>query len=77
MNMQERFLSQNDMLTSPPVPCVYAVRDRVMFTNDSGIVFGPYRVIGFAQVPSYGRFVHIDWESPWFAVRPESLSFAG
>jgi hypothetical protein len=74
MDMKDKFLADNDMLATPPVPCDYAVGDRVMYTNDAGIVFGPFRVIGFARNSSFGRFVHLDWESAWFAVRPEGLS---
>ena len=76
MFAKEKFLADNDMLTTPPLPCDYAVGNRVMFTNDAGITFGPYRVIGFARTPSYGRFIHIDFDCAWFAVKPESLSHA-
>ena len=74
MFARDKFLADNDMLTTPPVPCDYAVGDKVMFTNDYGFTFGPYRVLGFARIPSYGRFIHIDFDSAWCAVKPESLS---
>lgn len=46
--------------------------DTIMFTNDNGITFGPYVVLGFCE-PWYGRCVYFDHESYWFPARPDQI----
>lgn len=74
MNTRERFLADNDLQDAPPVPCEFALGDRVFFTNPHGIEFGPFHVIGFAPQVENGRFVHIDSDCAWFPVRPPALT---
>lgn len=50
-----------------------SVGDRVIFTNDYGVVFGPYEVLAFGK-PVNGRCVYTDSEAYWFADRPEQLT---
>lgn len=49
------------------------VGDKVMFTNDYGIVFGPHEIMAFGE-PEYNRCVFIDNDSYWFADRPDQLT---
>ena len=64
-----------DLAKVPPVPCKYGLGDTVWFTNEFGIVFGPYKVIGFdVDTSFYGQFIYLDKVSNWFPVSPESLS---
>jgi hypothetical protein len=74
--MEEKFYRDNEMVDQPPKPCQWTVGDVVKFTNDYGVQFGPRKVIGFTKPERelHGRFVHIDSDSPWFPVSPESLS---
>lgn len=46
--------------------------DAVMFTNDYGVTFGPYAVLGFCE-PWHGRCVYFDHESYWFPARPDQV----
>ena len=50
-----------------------SVGDRVIFTNDHGVVFGPHEVLAFGK-PVNGRCVYIDSDAYWFADRPEQLT---
>lgn len=63
-----------DLLSTPPVECSFKLNDEVMFTNDYGVVFGPYLVTGFASELCNGRFIHLNKDSYWFPVRPDSLT---
>ena len=59
---------------NPPVECDLKVGDRVTFTNENGVSFEGYRVIGFEQDTSfYGRYIYLDKDSFWFPVRREEL----
>lgn len=72
----ERWYDKNVMLDQPGHECKWKVGDVVRFTNEVDIEFGPFRVIGFTKPEDelYGRFIYIDWDNPWFPVRPEELS---
>ena len=74
--MEAKFYADNEMVNEPPQPCRWQVGDVVKFTNDYGVVFEPFRVIGFTKPEHelHGRFVHINSSSPWFPVSPESLT---
>lgn len=72
----ERFLKQTDLIASePPRECKWNVGDKVKFTNDHGVEFGPYHVVGFAKPAGElgGRFIYIDYDCAWFPVRPDQL----
>lgn len=58
----------------PPVECEFSVGDSVTFTNDYGVTFENLTVVGFADELFHGRFIHLDTDSWWFPVRPESLT---
>lgn len=49
---------------------------QVMFTNEYGVKFGAYEILGFCQNPEqfYGRCVYLDKESYWFPVRPSEIT---
>lgn len=50
------------------------VGDMVVFTNDAGLVFGPYEVLAFEKPDNIkDRCVFIDHDSYWFSERPENL----
>lgn len=54
-----------------------SVGEMVMFTNDAGVVFGPYEVLAFGRPDHDGRCVYLDKESYWFPVRPDRLVSVG
>ena len=43
---------------------------KVAFVNDYGVVFEDHTIIGFAQEPFYGQFIHLDKDSYWYPVAP-------
>jgi hypothetical protein len=53
----------------------------VMFTNDQGVTFGPFKIIGFCDgsgmLFKYGKHVHLDFSSYWCPVAEASLSIIG
>lgn len=51
-----------------------AVGDKVVFTNDYGVVFGPHEVLAFRKPWNGGRCVYIDSDAYWFPDRPEQLT---
>ena len=59
-----------------PIDCPFHVGQKVMFTNDYGIIFGPYRVQGFDADPIAKRQVYLDWSSPWFPAEINQLKAA-
>lgn len=73
--MQSIEAVKSQLQQEPHIECDFKIGDRVMFTNDYGIVFGPYEVIGFAKPEAMvgSRFIHIDYASYWFPAKPESL----
>lgn len=48
----------------------------VMFTNEYGVTFGAFEILGFSENPQqfYGRCVYLDKDSYWFPVRPSELT---
>lgn len=73
--VSEKFYESNEMVNEPPKPCDFKINDVVEFTNDAGLKFGPYKVIGFTKPEHelHGRFIHIDYDCVWFPTSPESL----
>ena len=64
-----------ELSLTPPIPCDFAVGDKVTFTNDYGVSFEGLTVIGFAKDTGlYGRFIHLDTDCYWFPKKPESLT---
>ncbi|HDY7901191.1 TPA: hypothetical protein RQK56_004052 [Vibrio vulnificus] len=68
----DEFLKRLKM--EPPVECEFSVGDRVTFTNEYGVSFPGYKVVGFAEEEFYGRFIHLDKSSWWFPVKPSELT---
>lgn len=52
------------------------VGDKVVFTNDYGVVFGPHEVLAFEKPTSSGRSVFFDHDAYWFPARPGQLTLA-
>lgn len=50
---------------------------KVMFTNEYGITFGAYEILGFCEPCLNGRCVYIDDDSYWFPTRPSELRVLG
>lgn len=50
------------------------IGDKVMFTNDYGVTFGPHEVIGFYKGDLRGRYVFIDYDCFWFPAKLENLT---
>lgn len=74
---RDRFLKLTDaMLSESPHPCRFKVGDKVKFTNDHGLEFGPYSVVGFAKPENElkDQFIYIDYACAWYPVKPEELS---
>lgn len=63
-----------DAQETPPVPCEFAVGDRVTFTNDNGVQFFNRVVTGFSPTVDGGRFVYFDNDAWWFSVNPSNLT---
>jgi len=86
--LRRKFLHFIDSLRkTPPVKnCPVSVGDTVTFTNEFGVAFEGFKVIGFAEnAQFYGRYIHIskasghtiaveDYGSYWFPVRPDELA---
>lgn len=74
-SMADEWHEDNEMVSTPPQPCEYKIGDIVKFTNEYGVEFGPYKVLGYTKPENqlYGRFIHLNSDSPWFPVKPESL----
>ncbi len=47
---------------------------KVMFTNEYGITFGAYEILGFCEPCLNGRCVYLDKSSYWFPAHPEELT---
>lgn len=54
-----------------------AVGDMVAFTNDYGVVFGPYEVLAFDKPEDWDRCVYFDHDAYWFSARPDQLTLMG
>ena len=50
------------------------VGDMVAFTNDYGVVFGPYEILAFGEPWNGDRCVYLDSDAYWFADRPRQLT---
>lgn len=50
------------------------VGDMVAFTNDYGVVFGPYEILAFGEPWNGDRCVYLDSSAYWFADRPSQLT---
>lgn len=50
------------------------IGDMVAFTNDYGVVFGPYEILAFREPWNGGRCVYLDSDAYWFADRPSQLT---
>ena len=50
------------------------VGDMVAFTNDYGVVFGPYEILAFEEPWNGGRCVYLDSDAYWLADRPSQLT---
>ena len=50
------------------------IGDKVMFTNDYGVVFGPYEVLGFCNPSKWGNCVYLNKSSYWFPCKVEQLT---
>lgn len=76
ISMEEKFYAKNDMIDEAPDGCPYKLGDMVDYTNEYGVQFKYFRVIGFAKPQDHihGRYVHISSDSPWFPVDPKNLT---
>ena len=50
------------------------VGDMVAFTNDYGVVFGPYEILAFMEPWNGDRCVLLNNDAYWFADRPSQLT---
>lgn len=71
----------SDLTSVSPVPCDFALGDRVVFTNEYGVKFDLI-VRGFAAEPHTpagdpdwpARFIYVFTDAWWFSVAAESLA---
>ena len=63
------------MIGYSPKDCDLCVGDKVNFTNEYGLKFGPLTVIGFALPENQvgEQYIHINTDAPWFPVKREAL----
>lgn len=75
---RERFIESKEYEAVSPVDCEFRVGEKVMFTNDRGVTFGPHTVIGFATPENMvgNRFVYLDYDCAWFPCSPDSITKA-
>lgn len=63
-------------------PLKFKVGDLVIYTNDNGISFGPFRISALFQpaepcsLYATGYRYHLDKTAPWMPVRESSLQLA-
>lgn len=60
-----------------PNGCDFVVDELVTYTNENGVKFGPYKIIGFAKGVKdvkTERFIHLNNECYWFPVKAEQLT---
>lgn len=66
----------DDMVATSPIPCAFAVGQRVIFTNENGVEFQA-TVRGFTAEVLSGvedpRFVYLDTSCWWFPKSASSL----
>lgn len=76
MTQEEKWYEANQMVMEPPLECEFKPGETVKFTNEYGIEFGPYKVLGYTKPENMigDRYIHINTDSPWFPVHPRSLS---
>lgn len=63
-----------EMMSKPPIDCDLNVGDEVVYTNDYGVSFYGYSVIGFSETIEYERFIHLNTDSYWFDVKRINLT---
>lgn len=53
----------------------FHVGQKVMWKNHSGILRGPFHIVGFCDPPKkgYGGTVFLDWDCYWFPVEEKDL----
>ena len=59
-----------------PVECEFQLGDVVTFTNQQGVVFEGFIIVGFDTDPDNmnGRFIYCDKEAYWFPLSPFEIS---
>lgn len=65
------------LVSSPPVPCDFKVGDKVVYTNEFGVIFKDMEIIGFSKSDhdlfKYGKFIHLNSDCYWMPESPDSL----
>lgn len=51
-----------------------SVGDRIMFTNDYGVKFGPFEVLGFCEPHKYGDCIYFEQEAYWSPCRVSQIT---
>lgn len=64
-----------NLAKEPPFECAFKLGDKVTFTNDYGIEFKGYEIVGFEKKDSieHDRFIYTDKESYWFPHKASQL----
>lgn len=68
----------DDISPTPVCDCKLKLGQTVMYTNDYGLTFGPYKIIGFDKgdglLFKYGKHIYIDFDCYWCPVAESSLT---
>ena len=71
-------INYSRLLAQSPIPCEFKLGDEVVFTNEYGVVWYGYTIIGFCgENELHGRTIHIargDQDAWWFPHRPSELT---
>lgn len=51
-----------------------SVGDRIMFTNDYGVTFGPHEVLGFCEPTQYGNCIYFEHDSYWYPCKVSQIT---
>lgn len=56
--------------------CGFEIGDKVTYTNDCGVKFGPYKILAFegnSKNIIRDKFIYINFDCIWCAVSPKNL----
>jgi hypothetical protein len=57
--------------------CKVKLGQKVLYTNNYGVTFGPHKIIGFCKgdglLFKYGRHIYLDFDSYWCPVAESGL----
>ncbi len=76
----KRIYDSSDQVTATKANCcriedeILRKGDKVLYTNEAGIIFGPHAVLGFRAPTSYGACAYFDHDAYWHPVKLYELT---